>query len=70
MNTHTDRHHPSLGEKKKKILLGHLAIILSPTVVLRAEIMASCQGKCQEMFSWRKRQVPVGEQGELRGPTL
>lgn len=70
MSTHTDRHHTNLSRLwGEGVLLGHLAIIPSPTVVLRAEIMASCQGKCREMFAWREHRVPVGEQGELRSPT-
>lgn len=70
IRTHTQALHTFISSLRKQVSLGHLTIILSPTAELRAEITASCQRKCQEMFAWRERQVPAGEQGELCSPTL
>lgn len=52
------------------LIWGKKKLICSSTVVLRAELMPCCQGKCQEMFAWGECRVPVAKQGELFSPPL
>lgn len=70
MDTYEHTFWQASSGRKKIVSAGNSAIILSPVVVLRADIMACCQEKCQEMFTWGDCWVPVGEQGELFSPPL
>lgn len=47
-HTHWQASHQFISSLGGKVLSGHSAIIPSPTVALRAEIMASCQGSVEK----------------------
>lgn len=56
-------------EGDKKVLLGGLTII-PPLKSSLGQKSLQVVRKSVEMFAWRERRVPVGEQGELCSPAL